>query len=277
MSQFEGKWIENNAINDERFRLRNDQPMRGRNNANDGDVNIGKVTASDLWLFQVQPQFVGSPTTDDDLVNRGYVSSLLAGVRDPKDAVRAASTGNIDLATGGLLTIDGVALQAGDRVLVKDQTDPIENGIYEAAVGAWSRSSDADADDEVTQGMSTLVVEGTLNARKLYALSTADPIVVDTTALSFVHVPNPANFLVPKTIENAIDATDVANGYIDLAHEAEAESIVVHPVGGPKQRYNTDYTVSVVSNVTRITFAGNLASLLANGDTLMVSYSYAVS
>jgi hypothetical protein len=56
-------------------------------------------------------------------------------------AVTAATTGNITLS--GTQTVDGVGLIAGDRVLVKDQSTSAQNGIYVAAIGSWSRASDA--------------------------------------------------------------------------------------------------------------------------------------
>ncbi len=65
----------------------------------------------------------------------------------PKDDVLFATTpagGNIDLTTGGLLTIDTFVTVAGDRVLVKDQTVASENGIWVVAAGAWTRATDAD-------------------------------------------------------------------------------------------------------------------------------------
>lgn len=276
MAQNKGKWIEDNAIEGNHVRLKNDEVLRGRNFANAADVNILKVNASDEVEFVSQPKYNGTPVANVDLVNKAYVLDVLAGLRDPKDAVRAASTANIDIATGGLLTIDGVNLRGGDRVLLKDQTNAIENGIYVADFGAWVRSSDANAVAEVSQGMSCLVSEGNTNARKIYVLTTLDP-ELNVDPLTFAQAPNPANFLVPKEVVIAVDATVVANGYVDLAHQAEAESIKVFPLGGPKQEYNSDYTVSVVSNVSRITFAGNLASLIADGDTLLVSYMYATA
>ena len=71
----------------------------------------------------------------------------------------------------------------------------------------------------------------------------------------------------------SLDSTDISNGYKDLAHEA---TTVLHvaPLGGLKQEVGVDYTLSVVSTVTRITFAGDLASLLADGDKLLVEYLY---
>ncbi|MDR2193485.1 MAG: hypothetical protein LBP19_03325, partial [Treponema sp.] len=49
----------------------------------------------------------------------------------------AASTANVDTITGGLLSVDGVTLAAGDRVLLKDQNEPVENGYWIVQSGAW--------------------------------------------------------------------------------------------------------------------------------------------
>lgn len=57
------------------------------------------------------------------------------------DAVAASTTSNITLT--GLQTVDGVALSGGDRVLVKDQSNPADNGIYVVSSGSWSRAPDA--------------------------------------------------------------------------------------------------------------------------------------
>lgn len=111
-------------------------------------------------------------TGNNDAVTLSQLESVAAGY-DPKESVRVATDGsNIDLATGGLLTVDGVTLVAGDRVLVKDQTDPTENGIYVAAAGAWSRSEDMDGSPaaEVSGGAHTYVESGTVNAGVGYAV-----------------------------------------------------------------------------------------------------------
>jgi hypothetical protein len=277
VSQFQKKWIADNAIDETKINLNNDQYLTGRNNADSADLPLVKTTTGDEAELGTITRHPFTPTVNEHIANRGYVLDVLAGLRDPKDAVKVASTANVDIATGGLLTIDGVLLVAGDRVLLKNQTTASENGIYVAAAGAWSRSTDADSDPEITQGMSCLVSEGLLNARKVYVLNTPDPIVVDTTALTFAQAPNPANFLIPVTSNASISALDVANGYIDLAHEAENGSVEVTPYGGPEQQQGIDYTLTVVGNVTRVTFAGNLAALIADGDTLLVKYSYATA
>jgi hypothetical protein len=278
MAQIDGKWIKNDTVEEQHIRLKNDQYLRGRNNADSADINILKVKTDDLVEFATQPQFAGTPNVDNDLVNRGYVLDVLAGLRDPKDACRLASTANVDIASAPA-SIDGVAMAAGDRVLLKNQTDPIENGnyVFTAAAAAMARSTDADADAEVTQGLSTLINEGVQNARKIYVLTTADPITVGVTALTFAQAPNPANFLVPQEYVVTLVALDISNGYIDLPHAAEAQSVKLTPTGGPKQVSGVDYTLTIPATVTRVTFAGNLATLAAAGDELQISYSYATT
>lgn len=125
---------------------------------------------------------LGTPTADTDAATKLYVDNVATGL-DFKDAVRAASTANLTLS--GTQTVDGVALVAGDRVLVKNQTTGSQNGIYVVASGAWSRSADADTSGEVTSGMFTLVTEGTLNGSKGFVLNTAGAITLGTTSLNF--------------------------------------------------------------------------------------------
>ena len=115
-------------------------------------------------------------------VTKEYVDAIASGLT-LKDNAKAATTANITLS--GTQTIDDVALIAGDRVLVKNQTSGAENGIYDVAAGAWARSSDANVSAEVTSGMFCFVTGGTVNGSKGFALVTADPIVLDTTVLVF--------------------------------------------------------------------------------------------
>ena len=79
-----------------------------------------------------------------------------------KDPVRVATTG-ANIVLSGTQTIDGVALAAGDRVLVKDQTAPSENGIYDVASGAWARSSDANISALMEPQSVVRVSEGAVN------------------------------------------------------------------------------------------------------------------
>nr|BAR39264.1 phage-related tail fiber protein [uncultured Mediterranean phage uvMED] len=85
----------------------------------------------------------------------------------------------------GTQTIDGVAVSADERVLVKNQSTASQNGIYDCKSGSWARSSDFDSDAEVTSGAFTFVEQGTVNADAGFVLTTDGSITVGTTALSF--------------------------------------------------------------------------------------------
>ena len=122
-----------------------------------------------------------------DGVNKQQLDSGLRGL-DWKQEVVAASTGNVSLAAPGA-SVDGVGLAAGDRVLLKDQTAPAENGIYQwtAAGAALTRTPDADSGPELS-GSTVTVQRGTVNADRVYRVTTDDPLVLNTTAVTWVQV-----------------------------------------------------------------------------------------
>ena len=126
------------------------------------------------------------PQNNTDAARKIDVDNAIAGVIQ-KDPVRVATTTNIDLATGGLLTVDDVSLNAGDRVLVRSQTDPTENGIYIAAVGAWTRSEDFDGtpSHEVKGGAAVFVNEGTTNEFTSFRLQGNGELTVGVDNLIF--------------------------------------------------------------------------------------------
>ncbi|BBP61219.1 phage tail protein [Pseudomonas sp. St316] len=115
----------------------------------------------------------------------GYVADELAKL-DNKQSVRVATTANIVLS--GAQAIDGVAVIAGNRVLVKSQTLAKDNGIYVVANGAWVRAKDADASAEVTSGLIVSVEEGATLANTIWQLITDGLIVLGTTALAFQNI-----------------------------------------------------------------------------------------
>ncbi|WP_371370004.1 phage tail protein [Pseudomonas sp. QL9] len=123
------------------------------------------------------------------LATREYVDSAIVSAMnklDQKQSVRTATTANITLS--GLQTLDGVALVAGDRVLVKNQTNAPDNGIYVAATGAWKRAGDADESVEVTPGLTVTVEEGTAQADSIWQLTSNGVIVLGTTSLVFQNI-----------------------------------------------------------------------------------------
>jgi hypothetical protein len=111
------------------------------------------------------------------------VTNAVQGL-DPKASVKAASTANIATLSGPQ-TIDGVALVAGDRVLVKNQSTPATNGIYVVAAGAWTRSLDMDNWAEVP-GAYVFVEEGTTNKDSGFVCSSDVTGTLNTTAITWI-------------------------------------------------------------------------------------------
>ena len=127
------------------------------------------------------------PTNPQDAANKRYVDAAVVGI-DWKASVRVATTAAVTLATAleNGDTLDGVTLATGDRVLVKNQTDATENGLYVvAASGAPTRSSDADTAAEITASFAVFVEEGTVNADSGWTLTNNGTITVGTSELAF--------------------------------------------------------------------------------------------
>lgn len=200
--------------------------------------NMASDSASKTSSQQALKAYVDSQT-----------SASAAGL-DVKDSVKIATTANITLS--GEQTIDGV-LSSTDRILVKNQTTGSENGIYVTAAGAWSRSTDADEDAEVTTGLFCLVTDGTVNGSTGWVLQTANPITVDTTSLSF----NQFSFkqLTDAQIKTQYEANSDTNEFSDAeqtklgAIEASADVTDATNVNTAGAVMNTDTTTASMSFV----------------------------
>jgi hypothetical protein len=140
------------------------------------------VPTADLNIGSHKLINVTDPTNPQDASTKLYVDNAIAGL-SWKAPARAASTAN--LALTGTQTVDGVALIAGDRILVKNQTTPSANGIYVVAAGAWARSTDADAANELLNA-AVYIEEGTTQADTAWTGTANAPITVGSTNLPFV-------------------------------------------------------------------------------------------
>lgn len=128
-----------------------------------------------------------------------------------KGPCRVATTANIALS--GEQTIDGVAVVDGDRVLVKNQTDSSQNGVYVADTGAWARAKDFSRNRDVKKGSLVYVHSGTVGAG-LYYQATADSVTIDTSSIVFTRVASsdmgftPAGDIAATTVQTAIEELD---------------------------------------------------------------------
>lgn len=165
----------------------------------------------------------------------------------------------VDEPLSGLAAIDGVTVSAGDRILVKSQSDASENGVYVAETGAWSRAPDFNGPRDVVSGTRAFVVNGATHGGVEFVLSTADPIVIGATALSFQAI------AAATSVENAITATRA------VATAGQTVFALDYSVGAVMATVNgavvdeADFTA--LDGVT-ITFAGGL-----NAGDAVVAYS----
>ncbi len=143
---------------------------------------LGPLTR-DLAFGGFKGTGAGDPTAAQDLATKAYVDALAQGL-SPKEAVRVRSGANVNTASPGA-NVDGVAMAAGDRVLLSNQITASQNGlwVWNGAAVAMTRALDADSEADLL-GASVFVLEGT-SADTLWTLTTDAPITVGTTALTW--------------------------------------------------------------------------------------------
>ena len=119
------------------------------------EVTNSAVTVSNVGLILTPDSMqVGRDASSAlEVVTKQQLDASINGV-DVKESVRAATLGPIALS--GLITVDGVALNANDRVLVKNQIVQQDNGIYLVSAGLWSRTNDADQGPELDGALVTV-------------------------------------------------------------------------------------------------------------------------
>lgn len=118
---------------------------------------------------------------------------IVSGISQPPGAAvklcRVVSRTNITNPTG-LLTVDGVTLAEGDRVLLSAQTSGANNGVWtvQGSGVAWTRATEADDGNKLRSGTIVCVSEGTSYKGTIWQLQTTGTITVGSTSLTFVQV-----------------------------------------------------------------------------------------
>ena len=178
---------------------------------------------------------LADPTADADAANKGYVDGVAQGL-DVKDSVVATTTANGTLSTAFAngQSIDGVTLQTGDRILIKNQTTASQNGIYNVqASGAPSRATDM-ATGANAAGAFVFVEQGTVNAENGFTCtSDTGSAVVGTNNLTFAQFSGAGQIIAGDGLDKSGNTLSVdlkANGGLviestELAVKLDASSI----------------------------------------------------
>jgi hypothetical protein len=179
-------------------------------------VNSGGTPSYSMTPSLTQVTVAGNPTVALEVATKQYVDALIASGIHFHQPVRVESPINLNATynngTAGVgatltnagaqvaLVIDGVTVSAADRVLVYEQTDQTQNGIYVVTdVGSGStnwvltRSSDADtyvinSANGLSEGSTVFVQEGATGAGETYTCNTSGVITFGTTAIVFAQI-----------------------------------------------------------------------------------------
>ena len=159
------------------------------NLTNNGHFIISEVLVDHYDFEDGQADFhdnlltnIATPLADQDAATKKYVDDLSVGLiwHDP---VEVATTANLTLS--GEQTIDGV-LTSTSRILVKNQTTGLEDGIYDTAAGAWTRATDMP--NGFNAKHSTVYTEGgDAQSGTAYTVTT-DPAIVNTNDLDWTEI-----------------------------------------------------------------------------------------
>lgn len=162
------------------------------------DITSGEITG------------LPAPVSPSDAATKSYVDTVAAGL-SPRASVEAATVtalpantyangtagvgATLTASAAGVLVVDGYVALLNDRILVQNEASGAHNGIYSiTTLGTVSvpyvltRATDYDSSAEIFAGTFTLVISGTSNAGKSFALVTTGTIVVGTTVLVFSQI-----------------------------------------------------------------------------------------
>lgn len=256
-----------------------------------GDLSIKPNGTGDIDVNNVRIKNLSAPENENDAATKGYVDAVATGL-DVKESVQAATTENITLT--GAKTVDGVALTTGARVLVKDQTDATQNGVYVvSSSGAWARAADFNGiglGGAVSGGAFTFVEAGTEYSDTGWVLTNDGAVTVGVTEISFTQFSGAGSIIPGQALIKSGDTLDVnvaANGGIEVSADAlqlksslagdglTYTSGVINAVGTSNRIAVTANAIDIASTYvgqSSITTLGTITTGVWNGSTVGVNF-----
>ena len=221
------------------------------------------------------------PTQDQDAATKSYVDNVVNGL-DVKESVKVATTANLastynngagtlTASSNGALSIDGVTVSTNDRVLVKNQTDTKQNGIYVVtATGDGSnpfvltRAGDADAASEITGGTFTFVEQGTANSENGFVFTHDGTPTLGTTAITVTQFSGAGQITAGDALTKSGNTLNVAVD--DSTIEVSSDALQI------KTTYPGQASITTLGTITTGVWNGT-AIAATSGGTGLTSYS----
>lgn len=184
-------------------------------------------------------------------VRRDYVTNQISAVTERMMALEAklmsvtgssnvkapcaiAIADHFNLNTAGTPTVQGVALTQNTRVLLTNQMNPAENGIYLTRPGSWIRSFDANDPSDFTFGFTVEVMWGNEANKGCWMLTTAEPVNLDVTPLHFTKQPSSTTPLPRGVVKISEGGTGGDTPEAARKNLGVAEEIIFTPLGDGK-------------------------------------------
>ena len=232
---------------------------------------------------------LADPTQNQDAATKAYVDTVSQGIHTHTSArlatAAALPTSTYSNGTGGInatitgtangaLSVDSVAVAVDDRILVKNQANAFENGMYvvtatggASAVFVLTRATDMNQDVEFP-GSFEFVEEGTVNADNGYVVTTNLPITIGTTGITWTQFSGAGQITAGTGLTKSGNTIDVATASASRI-VVNADSIDLATTGVSASTYKS----VTVDTYGRVTAGTNPTTLSGYGITDALSNS----
>src|SRR5210317_905178 len=258
-----------------------------------GDTNIDiKISPKGSGAVSVDSSRITNvtdPSGDQDAATKAYVDSVANGL-DVKDSVRYASTANvagtydngagtITAGSNGAFSIDGQTPSQGDRVLLKDQSSAVQNGLYiVTTVGDGStayvltRTPDADAANEITGGAFVFVEEGSANADNGYVFTHNGTPTLGSTDITVAQFSGAGQISAGDALTKTGNTLDVAVDDSTIEVSSDALQVKASGIGANELASNAVETAKINNNAVTVAKLATTLDLSYNTITLPSSF-----